>query len=1404
MKPSHSILHSLRASKHVGGWLLQFAVAIAMFAAVHTSVVAQLSGTKTIGGGGSDYATIEAAIAALVANGVNGPVTFLIAGGTYTPPAGGYVLPAITSMSSTNTVTFKPASGATVTISGATNDGTATFLFDGGDYYIVDGSNSNGGTTRDMLIRQTSTTYSAAVWMRNDADYNVVKNTTLQSANGTGGVDLARGGVTVFVGLSNAGSGNDSNLIQNNMVGDPNGTYRSFRAIYIYGQSTAVVNVGTKVIGNDVVNFGNVQSATYGIFVSYHNSGTIVRNNTLRMTTASGTTFSQVYAIYCNEQLVSTNGNSKNVTFDGNRIHSLLTTYTSGELIYGITYFGDNNTNSSTVRIVNNTISNDRGTNGTQFYGMYFSVSNTSTTVNVHHNSTFLAGSGSFCYMLYVNTGGSSTFNHRNNIYYSTSTGPGYGLYIANTSGWNSNNNLFEFNTSNTGAYTAYYNGNQQTLQGYKTAASPNESNSVGGNPRFVNPSSGDLHISTVLPTPVESRGATGTNVTLDMDGDARSTTAPDIGADEGNFNGGGLTITEPNGGEIYLSGTPITIRYDAARPMSVRLEFSSNNGATWSLIGNVNPTTTGNNTFNFTLPDIATTQARIRVNNVLNPIEGDTTNAAFSIVQPSVSIISPNGGESFYQGDIVPIRWSSTDIPSDKRVMLEYSVDAGANWVLIATNLPSNNSSAANSYNWSIPSIRTDLALVRVSMVDRAVTDRSDRVFSILKAMNLLSPNGGEQWYVGDRQFVKFKVNQIDRIDIELSTDGGQTWRQLASRVWTRLDSFQITVPNTPTTNALVRIANSDNTTFTEQSVAPFSILLPAIRVVAPNGGEKYELNEPVTVRWTADNVQTLHLEYNSGNGQWLTVATGIDATTGAFTFTPPGFPTRLARVRLTDEARPRYSDASDGPFEIMEAPGISVFSPSQGEEIMRGSIYEISWQANRVGAVHIEYSSNGGAAGSWQRIVSNLPAGTSSYLWSVPTSLTSQGKIRVVQAAGSITGESGIFSIIEPRPTVHVRRPNGGEVYTSGENITISWTSALVATVALQYSSDGGASWHQIPGAENLPATPSSFNWIAPQQPGTTYRVRVVSGALSDDSDNNFTINRAIVPGVTVLYPNGGENFAVDSVVSISWILRDAAGDVGIDLSTDGGVTWANIDTVDGTLGSYSWTVPNTLTKQALVRVSSPLVSDQSDAMFEISRRIVPAIALLSPNTRSTRWTEGDTVDITWTAQDVPLIDIQLSTDGGTTWSTTIARNVDATLGTYEWRVPRLADTISNSLIVRVASSAGGSPADESDEPFEYRPRIISGVVTGMTGELRAIGVFPNPFSMGASLRWSQPASADVAIRVFARDGRLAREISVGRRDAGINAVTIDAGDIPTGVYVYEIRVGSEVARGTMTIVR
>ncbi len=109
-------------------------------------------------------------------------------------------------------------------------------------------------------------------------------------------------------------------------------------------------------------------------------------------------------------------------------------------------------------------------------------------------------------------------------------------------------------------------------------------------------------------------------------------------------------------------------------------------------------------------------------------------------------------------------------------------------------------------------------------------------------------------------------------------------------------------------------------------------------------------------------------------------------------------------------------------------------------------------------------------------------------------------------------------------------------------------------------------------------------------------------VLGGDAQEVNYSFTITE-LSAGVS--QPNGGEELFVGVDYNITWFFGDSVTTVALDLSTDNGFSWTNIDTVANNLTLYSWSVTNTPSNQCLIRVSdvdNPSIFDESNAVFSI----------------------------------------------------------------------------------------------------------------------------------------------------------------------------------------------------------
>ncbi|MFO7990705.1 MAG: Ser-Thr-rich GPI-anchored membrane family protein [Thermoplasmata archaeon] len=202
--------------------------------------------------------------------------------------------------------------------------------------------------------------------------------------------------------------------------------------------------------------------------------------------------------------------------------------------------------------------------------------------------------------------------------------------------------------------------------------------------------------------------------------------------------------VLSPNGGEQWKAGEyhDITWSYTAGdgTVTTADLHYSSDGGGNWEEI------TTGlsasNESYNWRVPrDPSTTcLVRVTIHDDLGMSGQDESDDYFEILgldTPSITILTPNGGESWEAGTNHDITWDADpgDYQQGYSIDLEYSTDNGATYTDIVENIED-----TGSYTWTVPDDTSDQCLVRGTASgtnntfnDYAqTTDTSDDVFEI------------------------------------------------------------------------------------------------------------------------------------------------------------------------------------------------------------------------------------------------------------------------------------------------------------------------------------------------------------------------------------------------------------------------------------------------------------------------------------------------------------------------------------------------------------------------------------------------------------------------------------------------------------------------------------------------
>ncbi len=496
-------------------------------APVSISLVGAMSGTYTVGVGGN-FTTLTAAVAAYNAGCIGGPIIFSLIDNTYPGETFPITINNNAAASSTNTLTIKPAVSKTPLISGS----SATYLIGlkGADYIIFDGSNTVGGTTRDLSITNTAASSNAVLSIISSSASDGATNNTIKNCKVFGG--SASGTITCIITGSYITAGNDAEFPNNNNTIQNNLLYKAQNGIYQRGNA-ASLDQNWLITKNDIGSAVVAEKMGFRGMAIINAQNFTVSNNNIAGVNDGGLTVSNMSGI-----LVA--GNINTGTINLNKISDIKHTSVFGAM--GI-YLGATTT-ASNITVVNNFIFDiaAEGFNGRTVddngygiavdfgggYKIYYNTVNLNTNPETGTNfpSALLVTSG-------VTT--ASSISLKNNIFQNTQTvaGQRYSIQCTATNAVFDTINFNGYYT--TGANPGYLSGNLGTLAAIQGAFLKNTNSFVPATPAIFK-SATDMHIDTTNANNIanwKNKGGAITGFTDDYDLTTRNGYTPDVGADE-------------------------------------------------------------------------------------------------------------------------------------------------------------------------------------------------------------------------------------------------------------------------------------------------------------------------------------------------------------------------------------------------------------------------------------------------------------------------------------------------------------------------------------------------------------------------------------------------------------------------------------------------------------------------------------------------------------------------------------------------------------------------------------------------------------------------------------------------------------------------------------------------------
>ena len=507
-----------------------------------------LSGTYVIGASQTaPFNTLTNAVNKINAVGMSGAVVFLLNDSNYNNETGETFPIAINQINGSsvqNTFTIKPNAGKTVLIqannSNAWTSTQSVFKFNGADFVSINGSNSNTNSKNLTVTLNNTLEYSkrsvfffANATDANGANNNTISNLYIEQKNTAGDLSMGiyAGGTAVDGNAATAAHSN--NTIQNvafTKVG---------QGIYINGNTAAnSLSENWKIDASVFGAAADANKAFLGIYLNNIKNYTI-SNNTIDGLLKNTTNYNPLHAA------VYAAGTSTDGKIFNNKISNIReTTGSAGS--YGM-YLNSNNTTVYNNMILNVRANGNGGLNNNG-YGIYI---NNGQNIALYHNTIVLKENQSSGFSAAVCINAGSNFSVVNNILANNQTS-GATRYAIYSSVAASAFTTINFNDYYSAQHMGYLGGNRTALANWKSATSQ-DLKSVNILPTFV--SATDLHIAPESNADFDNLGTPIATVTSDIDLESRSTTKPDLGADE--FEAAKCATSTTWNGTAWSNGLP-------------------------------------------------------------------------------------------------------------------------------------------------------------------------------------------------------------------------------------------------------------------------------------------------------------------------------------------------------------------------------------------------------------------------------------------------------------------------------------------------------------------------------------------------------------------------------------------------------------------------------------------------------------------------------------------------------------------------------------------------------------------------------------------------------------------------------------------------------------------------------
>jgi hypothetical protein len=280
-----------------------------------------------------------------------------------------------------------------------------------------------------------------------------------------------------------------------------------------------------------------------------------------------------------------------------------------------------------------------------------------------------------------------------------------------------------------------------------------------------------------------------------------------------------------------------------------------------------------------------------------------------------------------------------------------------------------------------------------RVKPIIRKASEESSCLRNAIDpALILLEPVGGSTIFPGDSLNIRWASSKVEYVAIDFSLDGGDNWDWITKYVDATKGEYIWVVPDTTSTNVMIRIIDSYNGYISDATEIGLIIDYPQFSISKPDQEVRLAQGEVFRISWEQKYLDDFKIEFTSEAVQgidekdliWQTIADGISGYSYEWAV-PEDIESEDCMLRISGSSKNGAVFTELSSKFAIGNPFCDILSPVNGEIICGGQDYLIMWDSDFINNVYLQYSTDGGD--KWRHVkFSPIDGFEHNYLWNVP----------------------------------------------------------------------------------------------------------------------------------------------------------------------------------------------------------------------------------------------------------------------------------------------------------------------------------------------------------------------------------------------------------------------------------